>query len=375
MPSTLSQPLLVDAHEDLAWNMLTFGRDYTLSVQETRRLEQGGLAQQVNGDSLLGWPEYQQGRVALVFATIFAAPLRRREGEWDTQVYAGQAEARQLYHAQLDAYHRLVDEHPDKFRLVRDRSSLADLLAGWEMPGAGSGNEEPGQPVGLAVLMEGAEAVGRPEELEEWWAGGVRLIGPAWAGNRFCGGTGEPGPLTREGYALLEAMAEFGFVLDISHMDEKAALQALDAYPRPVIASHSNAIALLKDANSNRFLTEQVLRRLLERDGVVGLVPFNKFLAWGWTEQDGRQAVSLLHLADQIDHICQLAGDARHAGLGSDFDGGFGLQSAPAGIDTIADLQKLSSFLAEKGYTEEDLTAILGGNWLSLLEQGLPDST
>lgn len=106
------KPLLVDAHQDLAWNMLTFGRDYTRPAAETRAREHGGLAPAVNGDTLLGWPEYQQGRIALIFATLFAAPLRRKEGEWDTQVYASQAQARQLYTAQLDAYQRLVDDHP-----------------------------------------------------------------------------------------------------------------------------------------------------------------------------------------------------------------------------------------------------------------------
>jgi membrane dipeptidase len=61
-------------------------------------------------------------------------------------------------------------------------------------------------------------------------------------------------------------------------------------------------------------------------------------------------------------------------GLGSDFDGGYGVQSVPDGIDTIADLQKLNLILAEKGYTDEHLAAILGGNWVSLLKRALPDS-
>ena len=365
---------LIDAHQDLAWNMLTFGRDYTRPAAETRRLEHGSLARRENGDTLLGWPEYQQGRVALVFATLFAAPLRRKEGEWDTQVYGGLAQARKLYSAQLDAYHRLVDEHPDKFQLVLDRTGLENLLAHWEEPGTDAAGGEPGHPVGLVILMEGAEAVGEPEELEQWWARGVRLIGPAWAGTRFCGGTREPGPLTSEGFALLEGMAELGFTLDISHMDEKAALQALDAYPRQVIASHSNAAALLKATDSNRFLTDPVLHSLLERGGIAGVVPFNKFLVWGWRPEDGRQAVTLKHVANQIDYICQMAGDARHTGIGSDFDGGFGLQAVPAEIDTIADVHKLSPLLSERGYTEEDIAAILGGNWLSLLRQSLPDS-
>ena len=229
-------------------------------------------------------------------------------------------------------------------------------------------------PVGLAILMEGAEGVRAPAELEAWWKRGVRLIGPAWAGNRFCGGTREPGPLTREGFALLEAMASFGFTLDLSHMDEQAALQALDEYPGKIIASHANAAALLEAADSNRFLSNRLLRGLLERGGVIGVVPYNRFLVWGWTPADGRGVVRLEDLVAQIDYICQMAGDARHTGLGSDFDGGFGLQSVPAGIDTIADLQSLVPILAEKGYTDSDIAAIMGENWLSLLRESLPEN-
>jgi membrane dipeptidase len=108
--------LIVDAHEDLAWNMRTFGRDYTRGADETRRLEAGGTAQRVNGDTLLGYPEYLRARVGLIFATLFAAPLRSKLDESDTQVYRTDAEARDLYRAQMDDYRRLVETHPEKFR-------------------------------------------------------------------------------------------------------------------------------------------------------------------------------------------------------------------------------------------------------------------
>jgi membrane dipeptidase len=221
--------------------------------------------------------------------------------------------------------------------------------------------------------MEGAEGVREPAELEEWWQGGVRLIGPAWASTRYCGGTREPGPLTPDGYALLDGMSEHGFILDISHMDEQAALQTLDHYPQAVVASHANANALLKGLDTNRHLSDRVIRLLVERDGVVGVVPINPFLKAGWRLGDPRQEVTLQHVVAQIDYICQLVGDAWHVGLGTDYDGGLGLQSAPAEIDSIADLQKLSPLLAEKGYTEEHIRAIFGENWISLLKRTLPE--
>ena len=360
--------LIVDSHQDLAWNILTFGRDYTRSAKETRRLEAGSQTPIHNGDSLVGWPDYQRGQVAIVFATLFAAPIRHKLGDWETIAYSNSDQAHSYYSAQLDAYHRLTDEHLDKFRLVQTLQDLKDILAHWDQ------QEYEDHPVGLVILMEGAEGVRQLPELEEWWARGVRLIGPAWAGTRFCGGTGEPGPLTHEGFALLEGMNEFGFTLDLTHMDEQAVLQALDVFPGSMVATHCNPLALLKDSGSNRFLSDRVLRGLIERDGIVGIPPYNKFLRWEWDSSDGREAISLDLVVDHIDYICQIAGDARHVGIGTDFDGGFGLQSVPAEIDTIADLQKLVPLLAERGYTENNITAIMGANWLHLLRSTLPAS-
>jgi membrane dipeptidase len=401
--------IIVDAHQDLAYNILSFGRDYTRPAAHTRQSEAGSEVPLRNGNTLLGWPEYQRGRVALIFSTLFAAPQAERLGNWETQYYTDINQAHRIYRGQLDAYHRLEDQHPDKFRLVRSQAGMRSLLAGWQGepdqpeppagqpppesedgPGryrklgkyyaeeeaerAASENLASGRAVGLVPLMEGAEGIRSPGEVEEWWQRGLRLIGLAWAGTRFCGGTRQPGPLTAEGFALLEVMADLGFGLDISHMDEKAVLQALDVYPGTVFASHANAHALLKGLESNRHLSDQVIQRLLERDGVIGVVPYNRFLLPGWTPADGRHLVTLEHVVAHIDYICQMAGDARHVGIGTDFDGGFGLESAPAGIDTIADLRKLIPLLAERGYAQEDIAAIMGMNWINVLERTLPEA-
>jgi membrane dipeptidase len=363
----MTAPLIVDAHQDLAWNMLTFGRDYTLSVADTRKREEGGLAPQMNGDTLLGWPDYQSGMVGVVFSTLFAAPARHKLGEWDQQCYTTAEEAHMVYSQQLDAYTRLADEHPAMFQVIKKRLDLQSILAHWKR------NDTQEHPVGLVILMEGAEGVRELAELEDWYQRGVRIIGPAWAGTRFCGGTHEPGPLTREGYALLNQMAEFRFTLDLSHMDEKAALQALDAYTGPVIASHANALELLTGSGSNRHLTNREIQGLLERGGTIGIVPSNGFLKPNWQETGGRASVTLDHVTAQIDYICQMAGDAYHVGIGSDFDGGFGLQSVPSDINSVADLRKIIPLLSQRGYTESDISAILGGNWLTHLQNTLPE--
>jgi len=364
----MPQPFIIDAHEDIAYNVLSFGRDYTRAAEETRRIERKSNSPTIahNGNTLLGWPDYQRGRVAVVFSTLFVTPRRAREGDWDTQSYADFNEAHRLYSAQLDVYHELTDRFPDQFHLVGSRSDLEAVIAHWQGPDAGP------HPVGLVPLMEGAEGVRTPSELEEWWERGVRIIGLAWAGTRFCGGTREPGPLTDDGRALLKGMADIGFTLDLSHMDELAAHQALDLYPGPIIASHANAAALVRGYTGNRLLTDDIIRGLLDRDGIIGVVPFNRFLDFEWKKGERRDSITLTHLAAHVDYICQMAGDARHVGLGSDFDGGFGVESVPADVDTVADLQKLGSILTQKGYNNEDVANLLGENWLRHLRSNLP---
>lgn len=357
--------MLVDAHQDIAWNMLTFGRDYTLPQAEIRRLEYGSPASQHNGDTLLGWDVYRQSCLAVVFATLYACPARWQEGGWDVLCYRTTEQARQAYRRQIDLYLALAAEHPGKFRVLSSSTALGRHLDQWRQAPQDT-------PLGLVILMEAAEGIGDLSELEEWWRLGLRIIGPAWAGTRFCGGTQEPGPFTKAGYQLLDAMASFGFILDLSHMHETAALQALDHYHGRIIASHANAADLLKRPDSNRHLSDQVIRGLLEREGIIGLVPYNLFLSPTWQKGDARDGITLDHMVDHIDYVCQLAGDALHCGIGSDFDGGFGVQSVPQDIDSIADLQNIPAILAKRGYSPDDIRAILGENWVRLLEETLP---
>jgi membrane dipeptidase len=360
--------LIVDAHEDIAWNIMTFGRDYSVSVLETREREENLTTPDINGHTMLGWPEYQLGNIALIFSTLFAAPRRTKMGEWDTQCYASTKEAMEIYSRQLDEYYRLCDRHPEKFFLLSTKNDLQSVLDDWQ------DDEKESRRVGLIILMEGAEAIAKMGELDVWWQRGVRIIGPAWTGTRFCGGTHEPGPLTSEGYDLLGGMAKYPFCLDISHMDEKAVLQTFDYYSGPIIASHSNALALLKGIDSNRFLSDRVITGLLERNGVIGVIPFNTFLKVGWKNENSRDEVGLEHLVAHIDYICQLAGNADHVGLGTDFDGGFGLQSIPKEIGSIADMKKIKPFLLEKGYSEEDVVKIMGRNWINVAQNIMPEN-
>jgi len=361
--------LIIDSHQDIAWNMLTYKRDYTRSVTETRRLEANTLIPERNGESLLGWDEYQRGQIAVIFATLFAAPGRKKE-LWDSIWYPDSDTAHRLYRDQILLYRKLADSNPDKFRLIASTKELDAVIEHWSKPL----QNDKYHPVGLIYLMEGADGIRSPHELAEWWEMGLRLIGLAWAGTRYCGGTNEPGPLTAEGRKLLSAMQDYNFILDLSHMDEAAAIESLDRYEGPIMTTHANCAALMPGSDSNRHISDRVIRGLIERGGVHGVLPLNSFLKVGWDRRRGsrREEVPLDVFIEHIDHICQLAGNADHAAIGSDFDGGFGVQSVPPELDSIADLQKISAKLIERGYSESDAEKILDGNWLRFLREHLP---
>ncbi|MGD8813024.1 MAG: membrane dipeptidase [Anaerolineales bacterium] len=360
--------LIVDGHEDIAWNMLSFDRDYTLPLAEIRARERDTEIPSRNGTAMLGWDAWVRGRVAVVFATLFATPIRKELRPWEERRYKDAEQAHHLYAECLDAYHRLQEAHPDKFRMLLNHTDLQDVVSRW--------NEEPAQPqLGMVILMEGADGVRNPSELPMWYERGVRIVGPAWMGTRYAGGTREPGPFTSQGWDLLGVMADLGMTLDISHLAEEAVLQALERFPGTIIASHSNPRALLPNNNlPDRHLTDEAILRLAERGGVMGIVIGNRFLKDGWRTSDGRGAVTIEDVVDHIDHVCQKVGNAEHVGIGSDLDGGYGLELVPQGLDSVADLRFIGTALRERGFGQEDTDAILGGNWLRLLRNILPES-
>lgn len=361
---------MVDSHEDLAWNMLTFGRDYTLSAASIRAKERDTFIPSRNGDTLLGWPQYQAANVGIIFSTLFAAPIHTQEGEWDTECYCSQNDAYTLYQRQLDTYERLFDQHHEKFRPVRSQAAIQSLMHARQQ--ATDQGIDP--PIGMVTLMEGADCIRRPQELEEWVERGVRLIGLAWQATAYSGGTKEPGPLTPKGFELLEMMEEFNCVLDLSHMDDKAVNQSLDAFQGKIMASHTSPRSMMHARETNRFMPDHAIQAIADRGGVIGLVPYNLFLDPYVKKEDDRKLVSIDKLVDQMDMICQMLGSSNHVGIGTDFDGGFGWQHVPHELDSIADLPILLPRLEKKGYTTQDIENILGQNWLRFLMESLPES-
>jgi membrane dipeptidase len=354
---------IVDAHQDIAFNTVCYGRDYRLSALKKREAEANTPTAQKAGRAMLGLPEAIIGRVAVVFATVFTEPRGKVPAFGnDAALYSNPQQAMKAGEAQLDVYKRLSDEEP-RLRLINTHADLEAVLATWADDVPVTQRVQ-----GLVLLMENADPILEPRQFEWWYERGVRVVGPAWRGTRYCGGTGEPGKLTPLGRELLDVMMNFNAILDLSHMAEESYLEALDHYEGVIIASHSNPRHF---RNSDRHLSDMMIRRLAERGGVMGIVPYNLFLSNHWSLADGKSAIKLNRVLEAIDYVCQLVGSAEHVGIGTDFDGGFGSESTPQELNTVADLWVLKDALLTRGYPEADVTNILGGNMLRQLRTSL----
>ena len=352
--------MLVDAHLDLAYAALRFGRDLRAPLSDVRAAE-AKQRRHPNGIATVTLPELRNGGIGLVFGSLFAMPEHANRTLPDNTrlVYQDAAGAHAACMAQLDYYHRL-DEEIDWIRLVASAADLDAVIA----------SQTTAQPLlGIVPLMEGADAIREPEELERWVERGLRVIGPAWDDTRYAAGAWRGGGgFSDDGLALLEIMADLDLILDITHLSEKASFEALTRYAGPVVATHCNVRALVP---GERQLSDEQLRALGERDGVAGVVLFNRFLKKEWSKGDARELVTLDDVVAHIDHVCQVLGSARHVGFGSDLDGGFGRQEIPAEMDSCADLRLVTERLTARGYAADDVAAIGGGNWLRMLRRAL----
>jgi membrane dipeptidase len=337
--------MIIDAHLDLAFNAVGMGGDLTLPLDQLRATEYGTEAAARGETPTVSLPEIRRADVRVAFGTIFVqAPTQNFHMTGPT--YASPAEANAQGWAQMRYYQQLAGR--GEIALIGDGPGLERALRG------------DGAKPGIVPLMEGADPLRDTDELDAWYDAGLRIIGPAWTGTRFSGGTGAPGPLTPLGRELMAALNAHRFALDTSHMAEESFWQALDLFNGPVIASHSNCRALTP---TDRHLSDDMIRAILDRDGVIGVVLYNAFLQPGWTPEQGKAAVPLAAAVRHIEHICDLAGDTRHVGIGSDFDGGFGVEALPAQISSIADLHRIGIALHAAGWSADEIAGVLGGNW------------
>lgn len=348
---------LVDSHLDLAENVTLFGHDLTLSVAERRAIEKRTARQ-----ATVSLPELERGGIAVVCTTVTAGFLAADVGadfEPRSALYHTPEEAEAQALTQIELYESW--DRQGRARLLKSVNDLEHHLQLWQ------NDCKPG----LVMLMEGADPIVSVRDLPRWWQRGLRMIGLTFGDTKY--GTGvaggsstfKPGGLTAEGFELLGRMAELGFIWDISHLTEEGIWQGLDLkFPR-VCASHANAQALTP---TNRHLSDDVIRAVAGRNGVIGLVLYNGFLEPRW-KQDKSITVTLNeHLRRHANHIANLS-SWNHVGIGSDLDGGLGLEESPLEIDTVADLYKVGAVVPA-----EVREAVLSTNWLNFLRASLPQA-
>jgi membrane dipeptidase len=349
---------IVDAHLDLAENVTLFGYDLTVRVAERRAAEQ-----RTSRQATVSLPDMMRGGIAVACATVTPGFLFADVGHVDfvprSAFYSTPEEAEAQALRQIALYEAW--EREGRVRLLKSVADLDDHLCLWQQ------DRKPG----FVLLMEGADPIVHVRDLPDWWRRGLRMIsltyGDTTYGTGVAGGsaTFKRGGLTPDGVALLGQMAELGFIWDVSHLTEEGVWQGLDLnFPR-VCASHANARALTP---TDRHLSDGVIRALGERGGVIGLVLYNGFLEPRWRQDKSVPVTLSEQLRRHAEYIAGLAGWS-HVGIGSDLDGGFGLEESPAEIESVADLHKVGAVVPA-----EAREAVLSANWLTFLRASLPET-
>lgn len=359
--------LIIDAHLDLAWNALQWNRNlmnsvYTLRTQEVRTTGKG------RAQNTVSLPEMRRGRIAVSIVTLLARSTGKLIPNLD---YGSPEQAFASTYGQL-AYYRAL-EQAGQARILRSAADLNAHFAQWESWETSSldGAAVPPPPLGFVISMEGADPILHPAQVDQWHADGLRLIGLSHYGTgRYAGGTSTEGGLTDLGRALLIEMEKLGMILDLTHTSDEAFWEALERFGGRVIASHQNCRALVPH---QRQFSDTQIRAVIERNGVIGAAFDVWMLKPDWhAENTSNAAITLETVVQHLDHVCQIAGDAQHAAIGSDLDGGFGRDQSPVDLDTIADLQRIPLLLEKRGYKPDDIAAVMHGNWRRILEAGLP---
>lgn len=353
--------MIVDAHLDLAMNALHWNRDYTQTAVAIRRRERdlNQTDKPDRGRGTTSLAEMRRGGIGLCVATQIARCTVGEEVLPQVPGFASPEIAWATTQGQL-AWYRAMEE-AGEMRPVRNKAELDAHVALWD---AGGDN----LPIGYVLSLEGADSLIALDYLGRAYDYGLRAIGPTHYGpGRYAAGTASEGGFTPAGRDLLKAMEQLNLICDITHLTDEGIQEALDTYGGPIWASHNNCRALVP---GQRQLSDDQIEALIGRGGVIGAVFDAWMLVPGWERgvtQPHEAGVTINSVVDQIDHVCQIAGNALHAGIGSDLDGGYGTEQGPTDLDTIADLGCIPDLLRERGYREDDIANIMGGNWLRFL--------
>lgn len=350
---------IVDAHLDLSMNAMEWNRDLRLPVMAIREREKGMHDKPDRGKGTVAFPELRKGNIGLVVATQIAryvTPESTLKG-WNSPEQAWAQTQAQL------SWYRTMEEAGELVQ-ISNINELTHHLENWNAK----------KPIGYILSLEGADSLITIDYLHRAYAYGLRTVGPGHYGpGRYANGTDASGGLNNMGKALLKEMESLNMILDATHLCDEAFWDAMEMYNAPVWASHNNCRALV---NHNRQFSDEMIKALIQKDAVIGGAMDAWMMVPNW--QRGISIPENMHcnlekMVDHMDHICQLAGNTNHIGIGTDLDGAFGKEQCPYDIETIADLQTVPTLLSKRGYSQIDIEKIMHGNWLRIMKRALPE--
>ena len=366
---------IIDAHLDLAMNAMEWNRDLCMPVKDIRAREIGMTDKPDRTKGTVSLPALRKGNIGLVVATQIAravAPGSLLKG-WHSPEQAWAQTQGQL------AWYRAM-EAAGEMKQITNLSELEAHIQLWQEAPHAINELDPSKiktannkkPIGYLLSLEGADSLITQDHLHIAHRYGLRAVGPGHYGpGRYANGTDSSGGLNERGIALLKEMQSLGMILDATHLCDDAFWDAMEMYDGTIWASHNNCRALV---DHNRQFSDKMIQTLIQKGAVIG----GSLDAWmmvpGWQRGISTpisMQCNLEKLVDHMDHICQLAGNSLHIGIGTDLDGAYGKEQCPYDIETIADMQILPTILSKRGYQQTDIENVLHGNWLRLLRKTL----
>jgi membrane dipeptidase len=351
---------IIDAHLDLAMNAMEWNRDLRLPVHEIRERERDMTDKCDRGKGTVAFPELRKGNIGIVVATQIARYVAKGNplSGWNSPEQAWSQTQGQL------AWYKTM-ESEGELTNITNIDELENHIALWSDPLV-LGKK----PIGYILSLEGADSILTIEYLQKAYNYGLRAVGPAHYGpGRYANGTDSAGRLNNSGKQLLREMERLNLILDATHLCDDAFWHAMDIFNGPIWASHNNCRALV---NHNRQFSDEMIKILVQKNAVIGAALDAWMMVPGWVRKQSspmEMNCGLEKMIDHIDHICQISGNAKHVGIGTDLDGAFGKEQSPYDLDTIADLQNLCSLLSRRNYAESDIELIMHGNWVHFLRR------
>ena len=357
--------LIFDAHLDMAWNAVEWNRNLELECTAIREHEKH-YPDIVPGDCTVSYPAMRRGRLGICVYTLL--PRLHRKDKALT-FYQSRESGHAAALGQL-AYYRAMCRK-GILREIPDRATLKSHYDLWKTAIAKKPDDNSGDPaLGFLLSMEGASPILCPGQVEQWFEWGLRIVGPTHYGpNEYGHGTGSQGGLTADGRKLLKEMDRVGMLLDATHLADESFWEALDIYHGPVLASHHNCRSLVP---GDRQLADDQIKALIARGAVIGAAFDSWMIKPGFKKYvTPPEEVTMSMIVDHIDHICQLAGNANHSGIGTDLDGGYGREQSPGDLDTIADVARMAELLDKRGYSKDDIEKIMSRNFVEFFLRSL----